>query len=340
MPSISWLASRCLEAPPHPLACDRCQAACPAHALAFIEDATSTNGGPRLLASDACHGCAQCIAACPTEALISHDFETLTNAVKAHDRDQPLSLACHRVASEDVDHQRHCLRALGSDSLTWLKARVAPTELILRLPEGCADCPAKPDTANQPDAWLDEACRAARLVSAEAGAFAPAMTPSVSRRRFLLGQPAATLPSIPADDAAPRARRLQRRITAAQTLHEPVAIPSLSLNVSACQAHGVCVRVCPTPALQESDTGELRFAPLACLDCGHCLSACPEGALEMASSTDTTPRTLRESRTAHCFDCGRSFTPEPQAIRQPSPRCPACRRDKALLQESFHDLFG
>jgi ferredoxin len=331
---LGWLSSRCLQAPPHPLACSRCLDACPAEALAFHEDG---DGGVALLASEACHGCGQCVAACPSEALVSAEVDAL---VAGQAEGEALQLGCHRVQGSVEFTRLHCLRTLGPDLLAWLAARTAPEAVTLYLPDGCRDCPAAPQDAR--DIWRGQAEALATVADTPAHRDFRTARTAVSRRDLLRGRPAPRLPSIPADDAAPKARRLQRRLAAADALASLVApeLPGLSLDAGACRAHGVCARVCPTEALRDTPDGDLVFDPLACLDCGHCRSACPEQALEMGRSMAPVAVTLRQGLMLECFDCHRPFRSSRSEAGPDSPRCPACRREAALLQESFHDLFG
>lgn len=335
LPGIGWLQSRCLQAPPHPLACTRCIDACPAEALAFHEN----GDGVSLLARDACHGCAQCVPACPSEALVSAEIDALM-ADRAEG--EPLRLGCHRVKDEDDLSRLHCLRALGTDLLAWLSARAAPEPMTLYLPDGCRNCPAAPEGAR--DAWKCDVEAFATVTDTPARNDFHATRRLVSRRDLLRGRPAPRLPAIAPNDAAPKARRLQRKLIAVEALADtqaPPALPGLSLNTDACRVHGVCARVCPTEALQETPYGELIFNALDCLDCGHCLAICPEGALQRAESHGATPLTLRETRVLDCFECARPFKSKVSGgAEEAAPACPACRRERALLQESFHDLFG
>lgn len=336
---LGWVASRCLQAPPHPLACRLCLDACPAEALGFHE---ADDDSVALLASDACHGCGQCVPACPSEALVSAEVEALR---EGQAEGEPLRLGCHRVAESVEPMRLHCLRALGPDLLAEMAARAMPGVVTLTLPEGCRDCAAAP--AHVSDAWRRDAEALVTVSEVPAASDYRAARPAVSRRDLLRGRAAPRLPAVPADDATPGARRLERQRAAAAALgapHSAPPLPGLILDLDACRAHGVCTRVCPTAALQETPEGELVFDPLACLDCGHCLTACPEGALTTGTSTGPKAVTLRSTRRIACFQCGRPFAPpgsnSPGDGNPTRARCPACRREAALMQESFDDLFG
>ncbi|RDB43737.1 hypothetical protein DU490_06080 [Halomonas sp. DQ26W] len=331
LPGIGWLPSRCLQAPPHPLACARCIDACPTEALAFHED----DDGVSLLANDACHGCAQCVPACPTEALVGTEIDAL---VAGQAEGEPLHLGCHRARHELGMIRLHCLRSLGPDQLAWLRVRAMPGQLELRLPDACQGCLAGPPAER--DRWLEAANLLSLVKTTLATANYQSPSNAVSRRALLLGRAKPQLPIIDADDSVPKARRLQRHMAAGPQLDNLASppLPGLTLDPDACQGHSVCSRACPTTALQETPNGELIFNALDCLDCGHCLTACPEGALQAGEAWQPVPVTLRQAEKADCFECGRPFTLKDSTTADKS--CTACRREKALMQESFHDLFG
>lgn len=334
-PAIGWRASRCLQPSPHPLDCSRCLDACPTSALSFQDRGT----GKQLITSDACHGCSQCVPACPTEALVSTEINDLLDE-KADIN--PLQLSCHRLAPDPQFTRVHCLRALGRDTFAWLAAK-NPGGVTLHLPDQCRGCRAGVASAEGADNWLAMVTTYAEIQDQTAESEYRAAPASVSRRDLLLGRAAPALPFVRSGDTAPRARRQLRELSALElqsTTQRQPALPQLTLNAEACEAHGVCARVCPTDALQESATGELIFKPDFCLDCGHCLSGCPEQALTMNYTTTRDIQLLRETQAVTCFDCGNHFKPSATQHHANTPRCPACQREQQMIKESFHELFG
>ncbi|EHJ92271.1 4Fe-4S dicluster domain-containing protein [Vreelandella boliviensis] len=332
---LGWLSSRCLQTPPHPLACDKCVNVCPVSAIGFQN--TQNGSEVKLTISDDCHGCMQCVPACPSEAIFSAEITALTSQQKVH---QTLDLTCHRAATQkDGWHRLHCLRSLGGDVLAEFGANALPESVILHIPNSCHGCNAAPIESN--DDWLANAHLICHLDNVAAQhAYRPPHR-SLNRRELLFGRPAESLPNISFDDKAPKARRLQRQASAAQTLgtHATPRYLNLVLNHDSCLAHGVCSKVCPTDALID-DGNALTFNPSACVSCSHCVSACPEKALTASSGGNGEIVTLRQSEHATCHSCGHLFQQRITSNNDSAMlACSACQREATLMQESFHDLF-
>ncbi|SFC51220.1 4Fe-4S binding domain-containing protein [Marinospirillum celere] len=350
--ALGWVNSRCLQAHPYRQACSLCLDACPAQALAFDETDsqadTFTTGDARsdayqslrLLASDACHGCGQCVAACPTEALLSSEHQQLTTQLQhlELEPEQSLALNCHRSEASAQSVQVHCLLSLAEDQLMAWQNLHPENPLELQLPKDCAQCPAQPSSRQplSPPVWVAQHHTQARQN------YQAAAAPRLSRRQLFTGASKASKPSYSIEDQRPAPRRLHRHYAARQRLtHLPdVQLPDLRLNTQACDAQGLCSRLCPSQALTTRDDGSLMFNRLQCLGCNQCVQACPEQALQLnstASAAEPLVVELRASRKERCFDCGREFTLAPN---NSSPVCPACRKDKALMQGGFASLFG
>ncbi len=106
-----------------------------------------------------------------------------------------------------------------------------------------------------------------------------------------------------------------------------------------CAGHGVCRSVCPTGALltyAEGSERGLSFDPSACNACGLCDRLCPEQALRLApegeGSAAATPRRLTRHLRSHCDECGAEHL-------DAGPCCPACRADKDFARDAFRTLF-
>ncbi|MDR5898531.1 hypothetical protein QC823_05960 [Halomonas vilamensis] len=270
--------------------------------------------------------------------MVSHDIDQLFNDQEA---DISLHVGCHRVANRHVDKTLHCLRALGADSFAALSANASPQAVVLHIPDDCSACEASP-TNSAKDTWRESAQAFCSITEALPTGHYQRARQALSRRDLLRGRSTPPLPHIPEDDTEPKARRLQRHLDAANKRVGVVAptLPGIKLNHDACDAHSVCARVCPTDALTAIDN-VLSFTPQACLNCQHCLSACPENALESTTLIHEQSITLRHGVQTICAACGRSFQMHNNKRNEDGmPTCPACRRENALMQESFEDLFG
>jgi ferredoxin len=87
--------------------------------------------------------------------------------------------------------------------------------------------------------------------------------------------------------------------------------PSLSV-APACNACGLCVKVCPFKALTavEQETFlELRHSPLLCSGCGLCVEHCPENAIQIMPEGKLGERLLITQDFPRCNDCGEAFRP-------------------------------
>lgn len=107
------------------------------------------------------------------------------------------------------------------------------------------------------------------------------------------------------------------------------------LAEAGCTACGLCVRRCPTGALQvvrEGYTARLEHHLRQCLDCGLCLPACPTNALYRADMVDLQDLQTGLSRLAAqveastCRGCGRPFAPTSGEVE-----CSQCQSRRSLL---------
>jgi ferredoxin len=344
--SLGWAAERCIRSAPNHLECQRCVETCPAQALFFVEENERSAKGQRLVVSDACHGCGACLPSCPTEALLSSELQRLDQALATQQQGKPLTIACHRVESaKPTTESLHCLRIIGVDQLLNWMTQTPGQSITLCVADDCAHCQAAPTKQANTDTWWEQMQGLDVLQLAETHRpYRAAQGAVMSRRRFM-GASRPQQPVYTQDDAGVRARRLQRYAAAVQSgfsgdfSADLKQLPRIQLDQQRCDASGVCSKICPTDALKLTDQGVLSFTSLDCISCGFCISHCPEQALVMTDSSDFGTWVLRENPVVACFDCGREFS-SPRLDSDATPICPACRREKNLLQEGFSQLFG
>lgn len=356
---IALDAKRCLHAFDTFSTCDQCARACPADALHV--------DGSIVLDADQCTGCGQCVHVCPMGALSGDDEAADLLSVAAQLKPaQVIELACQRhpspergpATSDAVIRTNGCLAALGPSAIIGLLA-AGCMQVIARL-DACDQCPigsAQPrieqTLANTRRMLAPHATDRITSLGAQRGkdwTRRPqyAKKAGTSRRDFLQriageGQQAAARAlaldrSDRADDAAeqksaPTERlrlldalgQLPRSVLCDTTLDGlPFAYITADERCSAC---GVCVRVCPSGALNfvaDDNRYDLTFFAGACTDCGACLHVCQPDALRRESVTldaliQSAPVVLQQGSLRRCAKCGARFAGESDMKL-----CPVC----------------
>ena len=262
----------------------------------------------------------------------------------------PLQIGCHRsLTTQPLDLQLHCLKSLPDNQLVHWQSLQPHRLLQLQVPDACNACPAtgkqtlNPKLPQQPCA---------------SKAFQPAAPARLNRRQLLTGLRGASRPVYETADDQPAPRHLQRHFAALHSSHTtetkttflPLMLPQLQLDTSRCDAQGLCVRLCPSKALTTDEQQGLTFNTRQCLSCNQCVGHCPEQALGLIQVEHDPQHSLltllREGQAIRCFDCGRHFarpvadTSTLNTSDNAPPVCPACRKDKALMQGGFASLFG
>lgn len=146
--------------------------------------------------------------------------------------------------------------------------------------------------------------------------------------------------------AVPFARGHETRLLMSHLAARQNALPTTArlprITVSgACAAHGACVRLCPTGALQASHENKLRrlsFDAWLCIDCGVCASACPERTLHYTAPTEvefrTTPVELARVELGECPRCGAEIATKAGTL------CAVCAKSASLAEAGFALLGG
>lgn len=337
--------------------CGLCEMACPSGALRF--------DAGRPIDATHCIGCGQCSAVCPTSALATEGFAYAREAV----RDAPeIYVDCWRVVAEESPSEAlrvPCLAGLSVGRLLALFDMSGERSVILLDRGQCHACPAGCGMDR-----FRERLSAARILLYEAGVaperlpvmnyepvrqpMRPAIPASAGevrtgRRGFfrdLIGGIARGADDfagmrdggghaivlrerlVPLDKM--RAVTALRHVAARHGRSIPAkALPRISLGE--CSAHGVCVSVCPTGALERrqragADGAELWFHAARCITCGQCATACPDKALRVHDEGGhaEVDRVARWS-SRECEVCNEEFVGGGAAV------CPACHKQQSVV---------
>ena len=117
---------------------------------------------------------------------------------------------------------------------------------------------------------------------------------------------------------------------------------NIKLTPEKCRVSGICASVCPTEALQfsESNQGkELSFKLGLCVGCEACVYICPEDALEIDKEVDLSllssqRQKIMELKYQLCTSCGRQFYVK---TNSDSLICKSCIRKESFLEEYAKD---
>lgn len=344
---LALLGQACLGLRPHRNPCTACAEACPVDVLAV-------SAGSATLA-EGCLSCGQCVAACPTGAL------TVDRFIVAPPTSRPLMVECARVPER--------LRAPGALTVTCtggltvghllqLHAKATPHGVALQDRGWCGDCPAGGAEAHP-------AAKAAAEAAAIIGEMTQGLPPRIvgnplpqrkglplrgvgeaveGERRRLFGR---ALPlderAVPAHDlraplqAPERARRLQAARKIGTGAVPAALLPDVTVS-AACEDHRICIHVCPTRALSDTD-GVLTFDAMGCIACGRCADICPSGAIAVAAGGGSeASAVLRASTLRACAACGSDFHEMTDGSAEAL--CPDCRKERGLMQEAWDFRVG
>lgn len=348
---IGVQANNCLNARDRSSNCTTCLQVCPTEAISLEQGVQ--------LQAEACIRCGLCLHRCPTGVFAGDDgAHKLLRCVSQIVDHEIVEIACkYHPAPADGSHKADAV-VLTNGCLTMLSPAaylglfgLGVKRLIVRL-DACADCPlsalcpqieetlqSASELLDSTDAIVVESQPPQR--KARTRPVYSVSNPPVSRRgllRMMALQGASRTDDLLAefaahedDEAVLPAER--RRLLAALRWNPPAEGQTLPeqdftrLQVSdACTACGVCVRICPTGALQiaESDGAfELTFSAAECVNCGLCINLCETHALARAGTPsmeevlDGDVVILRAGTLKRCRKCNVPFTGEGNY-------CPTC----------------
>ncbi|AGA32637.1 Ferredoxin [Thioalkalivibrio nitratireducens DSM 14787] len=375
-----WLNAReCLALRfPH-AGCNACADQCLLGALSLAADTWAL--------ADGCVGCGRCAARCPTDALTITGFDRDPATPRPGEPLYVDCTRVPAASTPERGLRVPCLGGLGTDALLQLVARspagvrLLDRGLCVGCPAGDDPCPPVTDALETANALLAEVSASpepriaveARILQAAPRSPGPASDlhrSGVSRRGFwkaLASEgvrvryagnepiPPASIGNAPPPDGRARVtprKRLAliarlRALDETRTRPLPAGLrPSLAI-AGTCRDHSLCVRLCPTGALeiQESTSRKsVHFEPDRCIECAACTQACPEGAIAWqptAHDFATGPRTLITHGTRTCSECGADFVQHGRDEDDGAlPSCPTCRKSRQLMQSVFSDLFA
>lgn len=360
-PVIQQTTAQCVRTKNVHAACDRCAALCPTGAIRL-------DSGLPELTPEQCIKCGICLHTCPLGVFERPDgFQRLLSNAHGLREHQIVDIACVRhpapqttaPAVDGVVQTKNCLAELGVSAWVGLLA-VGVEQVRVRL-DACADCPLRvlyPSieqgiaATRQLLSELDRAEAVVPVYAAEAdwverplhhntparmsrrGLFASLVNPEVAAQQQAINL-------IDEGDGSDQLSRERRRLLnvlrllteALPDLPEAVRVDGagfVQLVVSdACNACGLCERVCPTAALHVTKTDDqfmVIFEAQRCLDCHLCVDYCEPRALEMYGAPslrhvlDEAHLLLHTGQLRQCTRCKTQFAGSAdQAL------CPTCR---------------
>jgi Pyruvate/2-oxoacid:ferredoxin oxidoreductase delta subunit len=355
-------ATRCVRYRYRYSECRRCADACPHDAVRLSDEGVGLDPAR-------CQGCALCTVACRTEALVPANLPRIDLLRQAAGKPR-FSFAC-APSGLAADALVPCLGALDAGTFAYLVSRGVAVDL--RGSAHCGECEHGAKGAEQLALNLDALEVLRRAAGSENWAAVALTAPAVreqgakvtdhrpSRRQFLRRVAGKGVQSVTANDSpqpaplkAVRAARAygtsQRELLQSlwppqsaqgDALESHPALPVADLALKpGCTRCEACARVCPTGALQVTESTlawSLEFQFSRCVGCGVCAEACQPDVLvprESAAAATLAQRSavkLLALPKRRCARCDRFFVAADAAEL-----CPVCSDD----DRDFAAVFG
>lgn len=314
-PIIEQTLSQCIRTKNIHATCDRCMASCPT-------DAIQLKRGLPELNPEQCIKCGVCLHTCPVGVFERPDsFQKLLLTADSLPDHRCIDLVCvHHPAPQKaapivdaVVQTQNCLAELGVSAYIGLLA-AGVEQVRIRL-DACADCPLRVLQPNiekciaqsqQFPSSLGLSDAIATVYSAETDwneqPVYHSQHPPISRRGLFSSilNPEVVLKqkeiaAIDDDEPSEQLPRERRRLLKALRLlvnNLPEVADDVGINnesfvqliaSDACNACGLCERVCPTDAIhliKDDEEFMVTFEPHRCTNCQLCMGYCETGALQ------------------------------------------------------------
>jgi NAD-dependent dihydropyrimidine dehydrogenase PreA subunit len=346
---FGFAAERCLHSADKFAACTACYDVCPADAI--------QPGEPPAFVSESCQACRACLPVCPVGAFTADDEVQALLHCAERIAPKPCEVVCGLnpqvetgIPGATAVRVRGCLAGLGVAAYLGLVSQ-GIEKVVVRL-DACADCPWS-QLQSQIEAQVQQAQSLLALWGWAAAVhcfdeaadgwgkrpFWNAASPPVSRRDLFRSQ-ADEKKSEAADSSEPsQFHERLRFLRAVKQLPAPTgnlattSLAGLGFALVAvkddCTACGVCVRACPTDALQmetAESSYQLIFSPQICLACDICSHVCAPNAISLthdptfdqvfAAEVD---QVVQRGCLTSCSKCRAPF-----AARADTGLCPVC----------------
>lgn len=324
---IIYRSKNCLNIKkPYPKECRACIQYCPHGAISENKSITI----------DKCTECGVCMSVCPSDGFMDNDMDNLGEYIL---NSEQIILNC--PLAEPEGYEISCLGMLDKDAWTMLMILAGDKEVKILTGE-CGTCPDRAACAVSVgyfkeihEAWPEHPRVEIEVVPSDDS---KPSNPNVTKLRVTAKKRTSLreqgrkkvkelFPDIMAEESYP-IPKTREWIAEALSSKQELKIPFETIKVNdSCTGCGVCSKICPQNALQQTERDGkiiLVYEPLKCVQCARCVDICGPEAMRMeyvslAPKYITGKILLCETTTRYCDKCGK------QIFHNLEPRlCMAC----------------
>lgn len=302
----------CLNTKYKELECRRCTRQCALHCLTDIKQPDWTQ----------CNECGLCLSACPAEAITGSEYSRQSLEVMIQSDEPQLLLSCHR---QNTQSSWPCLGFLDARLLLALINNGPNNDRVVVIDERlCLGC--RPQVGEYLRQLQEElvplltAAGKSPVLQASRVGIKPCKEKSLSRRQLFSSmflEAVNTVRAVVAKEVLDE--RMQRHelfiIYSGQLELSEVQATTLFSSIAvdcACNACGLCVRICPEQAISIDDLGQsvdIYHTPQTCTSCQVCQSTCPQQAITLVPATGLKRTYIGHVKLPQCAACREIFQP-------------------------------